>query len=61
MTESPDGQGTGKQEHDECMHLRDKALCENCAKSSRIARIRASIWLAAGCAVVFAALLILTW
>ena len=52
--------GNGK-ERDECMHLRDAATCEDCARSSRIARIKASMWLAAACAAVFSALLFLTW
>ena len=61
MTESSDGQEFGEQERNECMHLRDAATCEDCAKSGRIARIRASMWLAAACAAVFSALLFLTW
>ncbi len=56
-----DGQEVGKQKRSECMHLRETATCEDCAKSRRIARIKASMWLAAACAVVFAALLIITW
>ena len=56
-----DGQEVGKQERNECMHLRDAATCEDCPRSSYISRIRASIWLAAACAAVFSALLFLTW
>ena len=56
-----DGREAGKQERNECMHLRDEAACEDCARSRRIARIKTSMWLAATCAVIFAALLFLTW
>ena len=56
-----DGGEFGKQERNECMHLRDAATCKDCAKSRRIGAIKASMWLAAACAVVFAALLFLTW
>lgn len=61
MTEPSEGQEAETQERSECMHLRDLATCEDCAKSGRIARIKASMWLAAACAVVFAALFIITW
>lgn len=61
MTEPSDGQEVGEQKRNECMHLRDPATCEDCATSSRIARIRASMWLAAACAAVFSVLLFLTW
>lgn len=61
MTGPSDGQEVGKQERNECIHLRDAATCEDCAKSGRIARIKASMWLAAACAVVFAALLFIIW
>ena len=61
MTQPADGQEVGEQERNECMHLRDSATCEDCVKSGRIARIRASMWLAAACAAVFSALLLLTW
>ena len=61
MTQPADGQEVREQERNECMHLRDPATCEDCVKSGRIARIRASLWLAATCAAVFSALLFLTW
>jgi len=61
MTGPSDGQEVGKKKRNECIHLRDTASCEDCAQSSRIARIKASMWLAAACAAVFSALLFLTW
>ena len=61
MTEPSDGREVGNQERNECIHLREPATCEDCAKSSRLARIKASMWLAAACAAVFSALLFLKW
>ena len=61
MTGTTDAEEARNKERDECMHLREAATCEDCAKSRRIARIRTSMWLAAMCAVVFATLLFLTW
>lgn len=61
MTGPSDGQEVESQERNECMHLRNAATCEDCERSGRIARIKASMCLAAACAAVFSALLFLTW
>lgn len=61
MKEPSEGQEAGTREQGECVHLRDMATCEDCAKSGRIARIKASMWLAVACAVVFAMLFTITW